>query len=221
MLAEQSHWNFNLTTATLNDVSVAADVSIIASHGYFDNAAPYSTAQVLGKRLWETEDSTFDSFNGSIANGLFWAQRVSDWMTIANANAWHYWWLVDGGSGDNQALSDNNGNLAKRGYAVGNFSKFVRPGWVRIDATPSPASGVSVSAYKDASTGQFAFVAINHNTGSVPVNFVLSGFTAKTVTVWETSATLNLAQQASISVGGGSSFSATLSPSSVTTFVGP
>jgi O-glycosyl hydrolase len=48
----------------------------------------------------------------------------------------------------------------------------------------------------------------------------LSGFTANTVVPWVTSASLNLAQQPSITVGG-SAFVATLPAASVTTFVGP
>ena len=103
---------------------------------------------------------------------------------------------------------------------MGNFSKFVRPGYVRIGTTASPVGGVSISAYKDPSTGKFAIVAINHNGSNVVLNFKLNGFTASSVTPWVTSSSLNLAQQTSITVGG-SAFTATLPASSVTTFVGP
>jgi glucuronoarabinoxylan endo-1,4-beta-xylanase len=80
--------------------------------------------------------------------------------------------------------------------------------------------GVSVSAYKDPSTGKFAIVAINQNGSAVTLDFALSGFTANTVVPWVTSASLDLAQQPSITVGG-SVFGATLPAASVTTFVGP
>jgi glucuronoarabinoxylan endo-1,4-beta-xylanase len=80
--------------------------------------------------------------------------------------------------------------------------------------------GVSVSAYKDASTGKFAIVTINHNGSAVTLDFALSGFSANTVVPWVTSASLNLVEQPSITVGG-SAFVATLPAASVTTFVGP
>jgi len=220
IMPEESGWSFDLATATLNDPAAAAGVNIIAAHNYDGSgASAYALGQNQGKHLWETEVSTFDSFDSSMANGLFWAQKIQDWMTIASANAWHYWWLLDSG-GDNQALLGTSGQTTKRLYVMGNFSKFVRPGYVRIGATASPVSGVSISAYKNPSSGQFAIVAINHNASAVALNFALNGFTAGSVTPWVTSSSLDLAQQPSISVGG-SAFTATLPTSSVTTFVGP
>jgi hypothetical protein len=41
---------------------------------------------------------------------------------VAQANAWHYWWLIPWGGTDNQGLTDASGNPAKRMYAVGQFS---------------------------------------------------------------------------------------------------
>ena len=66
-------------------------------------------------------------------------------------------WL--GGGVDNSALTDSNGNPAKRAYVTGQWSKFVRPGWYRIDVTD--ASGMSITAFKNPTTGQFAVVVVN------------------------------------------------------------
>ena len=167
--------------------------------------------------MWETEVSTFEGFDPSISNGLKWAQKISDWMTIADANAWHYWWLISGSS-DNEGLLGSGGQVTKRLYVMGNFSKFVRPGFYRIGATASPVSGVSISAYKDPNTGKFAIVAINHNSSAVGLDFSLNGFSASSVDPWVTSASLNLVKQASIPAG--SHFKATLAAQSVTTFAG-
>jgi O-glycosyl hydrolase len=220
IMPEESGWKFDLATATLNDSVTAAGVSIIAGHNYDGaSAAPYPLGQNQGKHLWETEVSTFETFDPSMTNGLKWAKKINDWMTIANANAWHYWWLIDG-NGDNEALLGPSGQTTKRLYVMGNYSKFVRPGYYRIGTSASPVGGVLVSAYKNTSSGKFAIVAINQNTSAVTLDFVLSGFTANTVVPWVTSASLNLAQQSSITVGG-SAFAATLPAASVTTFVGP
>ena len=220
IMPEESGWKFDRATATLSDPITAAGVSIIAGHNYDGAAAaPYALGQNQGKHLWETEVSSFEAFDPSIANGLKWAKKINDWMTIANANAWHYWWLIDG-NGDNEALLGPSGQTTKRLYVMGNYSKFVRPGYYRIGTSASPVSGVSVSAYKDLNTGKFAIVAINQNASAVTLDFALNGFTANSVAPWVTSAGLNLVEQASITVGG-SAFVATLPAASVTTFVGP
>ena len=220
IMPEESGWKFDLATATLNDSVTAAGVSIIAGHNYDGaSAALYPLGQNQGKHLWETEVSTFETFDPSMTNGLKWAKKINDWMTIANANAWHYWWLIDG-NGDNEALLGPSGQTTKRLYVMGNYSKFVRPGYYRIGTSASPVGGVLVSAYKNTSSGKFAIVAINQNASAVTLDFALSGFTANTVVPWVTSASLNLAQQSSVTVGG-SAFVATLPAASVTTFVGP
>ena len=198
IMPEESGWKFDRATATLSDPVTAAGVSIIAGHNYDGAAAAtYPLGQNQGKHLWETEVSSFEAFDPSMTNGLKWAKKINDWMTIANANAWHYWWLIDG-NGDNEALLGPSGQTTKRLYVMGNYSKFVRPGYYRIGTSASPVAGVSVSAYKDTSTGKFAIVAINQNASAVTLDFALNGFTANAVTPWMTSASLNLAQQASI-----------------------
>ena len=221
IMPEESGWKFDLATATLSDSVTAAGVSIIAGHNYDGAAAaPYPLGQNQGKHLWETEVSSFEAFDPSMTNGLKWAKKINDWMTIANANAWHYWWLIDG-NGDNEALLGPSGQTTKRLYVMGNYSKFVRPGYYRIGTSASPVAGVSVSAYKDTSTGKFAIVAINQNASAVTLDFALNGFTC------EYGGTLgDVRQPESGGAGqyhqvGGSAFVATLPAASVTTFVGP
>jgi glucuronoarabinoxylan endo-1,4-beta-xylanase len=102
--------------------------------------------------------SSFEAFDPSIANGLHWATNIHDFMTIAHANAWNYWWLKSSGN-DNQGLLGPNWELIKRFWAVGNYSRFVRPGWVSIGATND--GGALISAFKDPVSGQFAIVAVN------------------------------------------------------------
>jgi glucuronoarabinoxylan endo-1,4-beta-xylanase len=212
---------------TLGDSGAVSYVGIVASHDYdyFNCSAnptgcAYPIAQSLGKRLWESEVSSFGTCDGSIGDALTWAQDVNDWMTIANANAWHYWWLINnGGSQDNEGLICTDGTVRKALYAIGNYSKFVRPGYYRIDATPTPQSGISVSAYSNASTGAFVVVVINQNSSSVSQSFSLNGLSATSVTPWITSASLNLAEQSAVTVSGGA-FSYTLPADSITTLVG-
>ena len=80
-------------------------------------------------------------------------------MTIlpnANVNAWLWWFLTDmprqGEGTDNGALTDINGNIPKRAYVIGQWSKFVRPGWSRIGS--SYFGPLRITAFKDPE-GQF------------------------------------------------------------------
>jgi glucuronoarabinoxylan endo-1,4-beta-xylanase len=230
VMPESSQWStFSQEASTcMTDSNCNQYVGINAWHDY-DNAAsisnPYSA---LGKKFWETEVSAGPGFGPSLcggcwdpsmADGLLWAGIIDSRLAVSNANAWLYWWFIDY-NGDNEGLVYSDGvTTSKRLYVMGNYSKFVRPGWVRMDATHTPASGVSVSAYKDPVSGNFAIVAVNTNTSGTSMAFSLSGFATASVTPWVTSETLNLAAQESLVVGT-AGFSATLPASSVTTFVG-
>jgi len=104
-------------------------------------------------------------------------------------------------------------------WALGNFSRFVRPGWCRIEATATPAPGVLVSAYKDQATGNFAIVAINKNDAAQALAITVDGAAAAAATGYRTSAGENLQPLAESRFTNGS-LAVTLVPQSVTTFVG-
>jgi len=210
-----------LSSPCMSDAGCANYVGVTAWHDYDDASVisnPYSLSH-----FWETEDSDPNNpYDSSMEDALTWANLIQSRMAQANATAWHWWVIQFVGATSNEGLEDPSGfslsNLPKRTYAIGNFSKFIRPGWVRISATLSPQSGVTVSAYKDSSSGQFAIVAINQNGSSVAQEFVLNAFSPATVTPWITSANLSLAEEPSVAAGG--SFTYTLPAESVTTFVG-
>ena len=235
MLPEMSWWN-NMTSNPSNeadpcmtDSACAAYVGVVAGHDYTKQNQGFGAPDIgpyahLGSaaHLWETETSLLTCcFDGSMADALYWAQNIHTFMTVANLNAWHYWRLYNSQStNDNEALIQGDGTIAKRFYVVGNWSKFVRPGWVRIGATSNPQAGIYVTAFKDPLTGKFAIVAINQNTTSVNMDFSLSGFpSVTTVTPTLTSASADLVDQVEATLPGGS-FSYALPASSVVTFHG-
>jgi len=112
---------------------------------------------------------------------------------------------------------DPNGLPAKRMYVLGQYSRFVRPGYYRIGAANVGAS--SISAYKDPASGNFALVAINTNAADFTQTFNIVGFNCVRVTPWITSADLSLASQPAINLTN-ASFTCTLPAASVVTFVG-
>jgi hypothetical protein len=100
---------------------------------------------------------------------------------------------------------------------MGNYSRFVRPGYYRIGVTNNAFT--SISAYKDTNSGRFAIGAINPAFTTVTQVFNLASFTATSVTPWITSSNLSLASQSAIGVVN-SSFSYALPAMSVVTFAG-
>jgi glucuronoarabinoxylan endo-1,4-beta-xylanase len=229
MMPESSQWASFASVAgtTMGDPAAAKYVGINAWHDY-DHASsitnPYAS---LGKKFWETEASAGIGFgptlcggcwDPSMADGLLWAGIIDDRMAVADANAWHYWWLVDPGSNDNEGLTGPDGvTIPKRAYVLGNYSRFVRPGFQRIDATHAPQSGVLVSAYKGPS-GDLVIVAVNQNGSSTSQPFAVSSASPTSFTPWTTDASSNLAGGAPVAVTGGS-FTYALTAQSVTTFV--
>ena len=136
-----------------------------------------------GKKYWETEASCGSGFgpnfcqsgfNTDITDALDWAAVIDQRIAVDNANAWLYWWLVGLNSTDDQALVNSSGTIAKRAYMLGQYSKFVRPGYSRIDATHLPATGVSVSAYQNTATGSLVIVATNYSASDVSQQFSIT-----------------------------------------------
>jgi glucuronoarabinoxylan endo-1,4-beta-xylanase len=219
MLPESQNWQDpkGLASTTMNDSNVLQNVDIIACHNYDGIYGPGTlTKNSSGKPLWETEVSLLSGSDSSIANGVYYALRIYQFMTVAQINAWHYWWLISG-SGGNQGLMDNNAATTKRLFTVGNYSRFVRPNYYRIGATNT--GNAFISAYKDTNSPAFAIVAVNANGYPVEQTFSLTNFNASSVTPWETSTNLSLAPLPAVAVTNGSFFYE-LPGMSVVTFVG-
>jgi glucuronoarabinoxylan endo-1,4-beta-xylanase len=220
ILPESQNWQDykNLAGPAMTDSNVAPDVSIIADHNYDGANGPASLLKnSYGKALWETEVSQLDGETSDIANGVYYAQRIFLFMTIAQANAWHYWWIVPFGS--ETGLMSQNAGPTKRMFTIGNYSRFVRPNYYRVDATSSQPSAL-ISAYKATNSTAFAIVVVNTNAATdIIQTFNLTNFAAASVTPWITSSTLSLAPEATVNLMN-SSFTYTLPAMSVVTFVG-
>jgi O-glycosyl hydrolase len=223
-------WDYAQTYAAAIEQDRAAEhyVSVFTSHGYTE----WPTFPVAGwtKPVWETEWSTFESWDpawddGSDASGFFWANHIITGLTSANLNAFLYWWGSSEPTfnGDNESLIQINGTSvvpSGRLWAFANFSRYVRPGAIRIGATTSD-SGLELTAFRNPD-GSVAIVVLNNDTTSDTVSFSLqhmglAGGPA-TVTPVVTDATSDAAPQAPMSTQSGS-FTATLPARSLATFV--
>jgi glucuronoarabinoxylan endo-1,4-beta-xylanase len=224
---EDQGWGGSLGDIDLilnNAPSQAAVFGRFITHQYSPPEAPH---RVLPVNLWQTEFSTFDAFDPTIVNGISYAKAVFDGLVTGNATLWFHWTLnaatiAFGGGGDNEGLvgqtSDtvfNSPTLTKRLYTFGQFSRFVRPGSVRIDVAGS-VSGVSVASFATPATNLPIVVLINSNTSPVSTSLSLTNVaTPDHFENWLTSASSNLQNQGNISVASTASLS--LPAQSVTT----
>jgi glucuronoarabinoxylan endo-1,4-beta-xylanase len=229
--AEPDRWSnlwsgVSYGTAILADPAASAAVNIIATHDYGhknDSVTTRPTPPAGTKQhIWETEMSDETAADVDIAHGIQVATWVYAALTTGGASAWHYWWFINANT-DGEGLLLQGGSTAdppKRVYTLGNFSKFIRPGYVRVSTSgATPAGGALVSAFENPANGSVVVVAINPGTADATLPVFVSGGKALTqVTPYVTSATENLAAQPAIAVMN-ATFTATLGAQTVTTFV--
>ena len=200
---------------------------VFTSHGY--TQAPASPLSGWAKPAWQTEWSTFETWDpswddGTDASGLTWAQHIYTGLTAANLSAFLYWWgsTTPSENGDNEGLVEINGSTVTpsgRLWAFANYSRYVRPGAVRIAATSSN-SAVDLTAFRNPD-GSVAVVALNTGTSADPITYSLSGTgtpSGATVTPYLTNSSSDTAAQAATTVSSGA-FSATIPARSLVTYV--
>lgn len=222
MIPETMNFTESYALATLNDPEARDGVDIIGVHAYDFMALPFPVAKSHQKAIWQTEVSNIGFNDGTIDDGLKYAKLLHDHLTITEVNAWLFWWLAAYKPGEALIHLDTDYQTFtafKRLYTIGNYSRFVRPGDVRLEADRNPAPHIFVTAFKDKASGRFALVAINNGEKERVVRFALRDFPATGAVVpYRTSATEDLAKLAPVPVVDGS-FTVALKGKSVTTFI--
>lgn len=222
IMPETMNFGEHYALETLHDPEAAQGVDIIGTHAYDFKAMPLPVAKSLNKAIWQTEVSNIGFNDGSIDDGLKYAKLLHDHMTITEVNAWLFWWLAAYKPGEALIHLDTTYktfNTFKRLYTIGNYSRFVRPGYIRINANSNPATDIYVTAYKDKASGRFAIVAINNGDEERAIEFNLNKFPrVKAVIPYRTSDTENLSKLGKIPVVK-RAFRADLKAKSVTTFI--
>jgi len=214
------------------DPKANAWTPLFTSHGY--TAPPNSPLAGWTKPVWETEWSTFETYDpawndGTDASGFSWAQRIYTGLTSANLNAFLYWWgmTTTTENGDNEGLVQldaSTGTVTPSGrlWAFANYSRFVRPGAIRIGAS-SADSDLDVTAFRN-SNGSVSIVVLNTAATAQTASFSLrgtgAGATSAVVIPYLTDDTHDTAAQGPIRVSHGS-FGATLPAYSLVTYYLP
>lgn len=198
-------------------------------------------------QLWESEFGILGDicgqYNGypkntSIDYGLYVAKVIHSDLAIAGVSSWQWWLGVDtynysdglvyindpaGGYDLGAMKTDGIVTDSKQLWCLGNFSRFIRPGMVRVDANIStisdPVSAVGtqmVSAYEDLTNKQIVIVIVNEEAVGKQLQIDAStlNLTTDKLTAYTTSGSKNL-QKSVVSSG-----SFTVDGKSVTTLVG-
>ena len=119
------------------------------------------------------------------------ASQIHYYLTNARVNYWGYW-LLDGNSdySDNQALTDKNSNIAKRAYAIGNWSRFVLPGSHMVSV--KNATSLLVTAFTNPEGNSGTVVTVNNGNSPVSVTYSVGTSMGSKVTPYLTSSSADL-----------------------------
>lgn len=209
VLGECSFWSDALVRDSLADPVARARVDVVASHAYTKSNAGFEplegrtgilrAARAALKPIWQTEVMRYDANDTSITDALYWARLIHAHIVDDGASAWFYWTAAtfhDSRSGlleydvDKQRLV-----ISKRLFALGNFSRFVRPGYVCVACDPRPAGDLLLAAFRDPKSSRKVAVLINHGGIERTLRFPIGALQAK---VFRTSSSENLAHVADV-----------------------
>ena len=216
LAAEPDSWNNcwggdGYGPAIIADSNANSYVGPIATHDYGSNSTTFTRPAPPANNthhIWETECTPGDTGPITIATFIYAA------FSTGGVNGWHYWWT--------EALVPNASSPPAQVYALGNFSKFVRPGYYRVDVSGAPTPSSSkplVVAFSNPSDGTVAIVVVNGGSAQSASFFVAGTAWPASVTPYVTTSSSKLAAGTAITVTAGA-FTASLDAQSVTTFVG-
>ena len=202
---ESLNFNQNFTNTILMNDQAASKLSIVAGHIYGGGIAKFPLAEQKNKEIWMTE--YLMNLNTGNAGAPKWStySESDKWdeslkmlgsiqeVLSNNWNAYIWWYLQRYYSfiGDGEEGS-TNGEVLKRGYAFSHFSKFIRPGYVRINADYTANTSLKVLAFKKDT--QTVIVIINTDP-SITYNTVINGLLISSGSSYTTSLSINLSKK--------------------------
>ncbi|SFW60750.1 O-Glycosyl hydrolase [Sinomicrobium oceani] len=202
----------------------------ISGHSYF-TTSPASTLvkqreklagelqKYPGLKYWMSEYCILGNNDGDIKGhgrdlgmppALYMARVIHHDLVIANASAWHWWLAIspydykDGLIYVDKNKTDGNIYPGKMLWTLGNYSRFIRPGYKRVHVeTGQDHEGLLVSAYRDPKSGKCVVVMVNTEEHGVLAQFSLDGRGWNPGYAYVTSEEENLNKTTGLVMGGG------------------
>ncbi|MBT2423967.1 hypothetical protein J7F01_20445 [Streptomyces sp. ISL-22] len=198
--------------------------NLVATHAGHTYASPVDGPLPTTKRTWMSEWSPNGTTwnenwdDGSGYDGFTVASAVHDALTKGNANGYIYWYGASVGA--TRGLIQMDGatfHVSNRLWAIANYSRFIRPGAVRVGAT-TPDADLRLSAFCN-TDGSLTVVALNAATSAQQVSYSLrnTGITTGTATPHLTNGSHSTARQPAVAVTAGS-MTATVPARSLVTY---
>ena len=216
MSPESFQYRKDIYNAILNNSAAYNNTDLFGTHFYGTQRSQmdFPALENSGKEIWMTEvyvPNSEANSNERWPEAIKVSENIHNGLVVGNLNAYVWWYIRR-----NYSPMNENGTISKRGYCMAQFSKFVRPGDVRVDATEQPATNVLVSAYKN-NKNQVTIVAVNNSDDGYAQQFSV-GKNISDIDRWRTTSNENLAKTENLEYTG-DSFWAQLPARSVSTFV--
>lgn len=216
MSPESFQYRKDIYNAILNNSAAYNNTDLFGTHFYGTQRSQmdFPALENSGKEIWMTEvyvPNSEANSNERWPEAIKVSENIHNGLVVGNLNAYVWWYIRR-----NYSPMNENGTISKRGYCMAQYSKFVRPGDVRVDATEQPATNVFVSAYKN-NKNQVTVVAVNNSDNGYAQQFSV-GKNISDIDRWRTTSNENLAKTENLEYTG-DSFWAQLPARSVSTFV--
>lgn len=206
VISESYHFDDSYTDPVLNNSAAVGNITYIGGHLYGNGNYVHQNALNHGKHVWSTEHFITGS---DIGAAMKVAKEISDAMNN-QFSAYFWWWIMPNSS--ETFIQGTTVDL--RGYMIGQFAHWVRPGMVRCGATYNPQPNVYVTAYSNG----LVIVALNMGKTAVDQTFTIQNASGiSTLTPFRTSTSETMAQLSPVIVQN-NTFTYTLPAQSVTTF---
>lgn len=151
----------------MEDEAVARHLDVFATHGYSDGFNADNTARSSwefarlirphGRPYWVTEGGTGGHEWPQPLNGM--AMSIHNALVHGNASAVVPWQVSEGEPSDGALMVMDE--LTKKSHVARHWFAAVRPGAVRVEATPSEADGLHASAFAHDEEGTLTLVVFN------------------------------------------------------------
>jgi O-glycosyl hydrolase len=185
--------------AVLDDPKALAALDVFATHGYEDGVKGEMSATSsrkfwdliaqTGKPFWITEGGTGDhDWPAPIQQGV--GNALHNALVAGNCSAFVPWQITEGRKSIHALMVMST--YTPKTYTAMHYTKFIRPGAIRIDATPG-FDAVQVGAFLYEKTGELTLVALNPTDEVQTLNLVFRNLgNSRPLKVHRTSATENL-----------------------------
>jgi len=206
---ESGAWDVTMpyAEAMFGDPVIDRHVQELAIHSYWTDPAKRRRAAAAlrekfpGKRVAMTEFCQMQGGHDvAVDSAIEMAEVIHDDLTVGGVISWQ-WWLGVAAGGYKDGLiyahpKTQQIEPTKRLWALGNWSRFVRPGFRRVGVELKGEDGVKATAFSSDDGKRVACVMINATKQPVTANIAVAGRASAKLSLFVTDETRDLAKVA-------------------------